>query len=130
MTLSPEQKAHYWAILVKSCTRFCGAAGIGSTAYQHIGFVIGPTASPFCAQIVRKYAETDAAKKAPNPGPEELFDAILNTHRVRATDRPNPAGIYFEIWSAYQDVHFDDSEPDRKALIEQLDLLESTRQSA
>lgn len=123
MTLSRELKVRYWQLLLKSCMQFLGSAGLGNRHYQHLGFVVGPNATKSCADKVALYAAT----MAPTTAPEDLFDAVINTHCVRATSKPDPVGVYFEICSAYPRVPFEKSEPDRKALIEQLDLLEAAR---
>ena len=119
MNLTNEQKSTYWDILVSHCQQYVGSANLGNSDYQHIGMVFGPNNTEIGSNAIIKYAKANA--KSENS--YDLFDSVLNTHRVRAAWTVKGGSYYFEFWSAHCQVEFSASEPDREKLITFLDTL-------
>lgn len=124
MTLTASQKARYWDILIRNCRQYVGSAGLGNKAYQHLGIVFGKPDnahnSGAAVLALTKFAATDACSASPS----DLFDAVINTHVVRAAWTVTNGGAYFEFWSAYANVAFEASEASRDALIVFLNRLQ------
>jgi hypothetical protein len=117
MALSAQQKARYWQALYGNAQKYVGSAGLGNKEYQHLGIVIGPKASPSAQEALMTYARTDGVSDKP----EDLFDAVINTHCLRAAWKTK-TGYYYELWSAHT-VTRESSDPSRAELLKHLDQL-------
>ena len=65
-----------------------------------------------------------------SPKPEApSFEAIINTHKVRIAWACGKHSTYIELWSAYEGVPFEASEPDREKSIHLLQKMEALEKS-
>jgi hypothetical protein len=118
LPFTKEEAAHYWMLLSHNVSSYLGSANLGQSDYQHLGIVIGGGGStPKTQEVLNKYisgitSSEDAAEK---------FIGFYTTFRIRATGRPNPKGVYFELWTMYDRITFEESNPDREVLLKMLD---------
>jgi hypothetical protein len=119
MDLTPAAKAHYWALLLRFAQQYIGSASLGNPKYQHLGLIFGPQPTSAAQGVLTQYATTNAVDGTPTA----LFDALHGTHVVRAAWPVQGGGYYFEFWSAYLGVTWEESNTARSTLLQHLDTL-------